>query len=106
MVKNAQSKKAPYHPAVILAFCVIFTFLLGGMIAGINWTRLSKPRWKYPTVGLTVLGFIIFVGLFQHFGIFLGRYIVYASYAVFALVGGCIYFIQKPYYDRWKKASL
>lgn len=104
--KDYEKVKIPFHPIILLLFSVLFTFLVGGIIAGINWTRLLKPQWKYPTIGITALGFALFIFAYSHIPSSFGRFVIYLSYAVFIVVGAVLYLIQKPYYDMWKNGEI
>jgi len=107
-IKKAKEEKIkiPFHPIIILLFSVLFTFLVGGIVTAINWTRLSRPKWKYPTIGISLAGFILFMFLYSLIPASLSTYIIYGAYIVFAAVGAVFYFIQKPYYDLWKMGKL
>lgn len=98
--------RVPFHPIVIVLFSLLFTFLVGGIVAGLNWTRLSKSKWKYPTIGLTAIGFVLYLIIYSWIPPSFGKFIIYISYAVFIGVGVVLYFIQKPYYDLWKLGKL
>jgi len=100
-----QQIKIPFHPVVIIIFSLLFTFLAGGIIAGINWTRLSKPKWKYYTIGISVFAFIIYLYLYTYILQALDKFAFYVTYGIFASAGLAMYFIQKPYYDRWKNGD-
>lgn len=105
--KDREEKiRIPFHPIIIVLFSLIFTFLVGGIVAGLNWTRLSRPQWKYPTIGASVLGFIIFMVIYSFIPVSLETYVIYVSYAIFTAVGILLYFIQKPYYDMWKQGKI
>lgn len=107
MKKRKEEKiKVPFHPVIIPLFCVLFTFLVGGILAGLNWTRLSRPKWKYPTIGISVAGFILFMFVYTKLPLSLSGYVTYGAYILFAGVGALLYFIQKPYYDLWKMGKL
>lgn len=104
--KRQQKIKVPFHPIIIPLFCVLFTFLVGGIVAALNWTRLLRPQWKYPTIGITIVAFIIFLYVYSLIPLSLSSYLIYGSYFVFAVIGAVFYFIQKPYYDKWKLGKL
>ena len=106
MKKRNEKIKVPFHPIIIPLFSILFTFLVGGMVAGLNWTRLNRPKWKYPTIGFTTLGFIIFLVLYSLAAPLISKYIIYVTYIIFGAVGFLFYYIQKPYYERWKNGKI
>jgi multidrug transporter EmrE-like cation transporter len=102
---NRKVVRAPYHPIVIPVFSILFTFAAGGIVAGINWTRLLKPQRKYPTIFISIAGFIAFIIFYNNLPASLGMKAIYIKYAIFALVGFILYFLQRNDYYEWKEKS-
>lgn len=102
---NKRVVRAPYHPIVIPIFCILFTFAVGGIVAGINWTRLLKPQRKYPTIFISIVGFIIFAMFYNRLSTNLGMKAVYLKYVIFTLVGFIMYFMQRNDYYKWREKN-
>jgi hypothetical protein len=41
-----------------IGMAFLFTFAASGILAGLNWRRLGKPRQMWPTILLCVVGLV------------------------------------------------
>jgi tetratricopeptide (TPR) repeat protein len=55
------SGKPPWNPRIFTAMAFLFSFGASGILAGINWRRLGKPQWMWPTILLSVVGLMGFL---------------------------------------------
>lgn len=53
--------KPPYSPRAIGWITFFFSWLVGGILLGINYERLGQPEKKISTIAMTIVGFIVFI---------------------------------------------
>jgi hypothetical protein len=46
--------KPPWHPKLFPGMAVLGSIAAAGILAGINWKRLGKPEWVWPTIVLSL----------------------------------------------------
>ncbi len=46
----------PWNPRTVFSWTFIASYILTGIVLGINWRRLGRPQWVWPTVLTACLG--------------------------------------------------
>lgn len=57
----APTGKPPWSPRAIGFIGFFFSFLAGGILAGLNYERLGHPEKKIATIAISVVGFVGFM---------------------------------------------
>jgi DNA-directed RNA polymerase subunit RPC12/RpoP len=100
---ETSAEDRPWMPSQIAAICFVFGAGAGGAAAGINFTRLGKPRYLVPSILLGSLAFLLMVLV----GVFLVRGDAWRLVGLLMNAGVSLGFLlaQKPYFDAWKVAN-
>ncbi len=97
--KTPTTGKDPWNPTTWCnALAIFFGFAAAGILAGINWRRLEKPKWTWPTIILTIVGEIALVTAVSVLKSTTAKEI---GYLVNIGIGCGLSRLQKPDYDRW-----
>jgi hypothetical protein len=91
----------PWNPkGWVYSLSWLFSFGVGGIITGLNWHRMGKPKLGWGTIFLSVVGFAGWLAILDllpannRFGIAL----------VNPIIGYLLYRWQKPAYESWMAA--
>ncbi len=91
--------KQPWNPR---KWCIGLSFFFGfgaaGILAGINWRRLGKPKWVWPTIVLAIAGEAGFLALINALNSFGSRLL---GYGIELGIGYLIAHLQRPAYEEW-----
>ena len=91
----------PWNPRGWVYFLSwLFTFGVGGIIAGLNWHRMGKPKLGWWTILLSVVGFTGWLSIFN----LLPENIRIGIGLVNPIIGDLLYRWQKPAYEEWMAA--
>ncbi len=91
--------KEPWNPGTWCnGLAIFFGFAAAGVLAGINWRRLGKPKWTWPTIILTIVGEVALVALLSVLKSTTAKEI---GYLVNIGIGFGLSRLQKPAYDGW-----
>ncbi len=97
--KPLHSGKDAWNPGTWCnGLAIFFGFAAAGVLAGINWRRLGKPKWTWPTIILTIVGEVALVGLLSVLKSTTAKEI---GYLVNIGIGFGLSRLQKPAYDAW-----
>ncbi len=91
--------KRPWNPKYwFISLSFFFGFGAAGILAGINWHRLGKTKWIWPTIVLSILGEL---GLAALFSSFLYSCLIYIFFAINLGIGFLFSYLQYPAYKNW-----
>ncbi len=91
--------KKPWNPGTWCnGLAIFFGFGAAGVLAGINWRRLGKPKWVWPSIILTIVGEVALVALLSVLKSTTGKEI---GYLVNIGIGFGLSRLQRPAYDEW-----
>ena len=95
--------KLPWNPSVFYPLAILCGAAAVGILAGINYRRLGKPKLRWPTISISVLTFVaVIVGIMATadvVGLFLWACIVNL------LVAFVLERLQRSHYKRWKERA-
>ena len=53
--------KPPYSPRAVGFMSFFFSFLVGGILLGVNYERLGQPEKKISCIAITIVGFVAYM---------------------------------------------
>lgn len=98
-IETKPSVKSPWNPGIFYLLTFLGGFGAAGIIAGINYQRLGKPKLKWPTIGISLAAFVAYLGITFYWGIDY-EFVFYLANFVPAII---LERIQHPHYHRWKE---
>jgi hypothetical protein len=95
----------PWNPIYFVGLAFLFTFAASGILAGLNWRRLGKPRRMWPTILLSVVGLAaLLAGVFTAITLLLasGRLVLSVGYLIINIgLGALLTYLQQPAFNDW-----
>ena len=91
--------KAPWNPRWFWPQAILFGFGAAGITAGLNYRRLSRPDLMWPTIVISIVGFVgVLIGLaFADMGYGAGT-----AFVINAPAALILYLLQRADYERVK----
>ncbi len=96
----APPDKPPWNPTLFTGMALVFSFAASGILAGLNWRRLGKPQYMAPTILLSVVGFVVMVGVLMVLPLGEGA-ARGMGYLINIGLGGLLTYLQRAAFREW-----
>ncbi len=97
--KPLNTSHGPWDPRTwCIGLAIFFGFGAAGVLAGVNWRALGKPKWVWPTIVLSIVGEVGLVALVSVLKSTIAKEV---GYLINLGIGYLLFRLQKPVYEAF-----